>query len=245
MPSAPGQVISTRETDTSVLIQWAPPKEPNNLIGYYIDQCVKGSKDWTSANHKPHKSTKYVFSQTKTHRTAEKCLFVWSLMVFTCESVPAGLLLVVWPKEKPMCSVSRLSMSWVLVMNPRSLPLWLLRLPSVSIIFFIINDCGDDDDDYLLCNISLLDMWWTFWWLWWCIIIVIISIKIQCCLFSRPLCSLWHRTAELWRAFNGSELEEASSLWRSKDQGVLCGQKTQWNNHVEGGSYPTTHRKTL
>lgn len=68
MPSAPGQVIATRETDTSVLIQWAPPKEPNNLIGYYIDQCVKGSKDWTSANHKPHKNTKYVFNETKTLR---------------------------------------------------------------------------------------------------------------------------------------------------------------------------------
>ncbi|XP_035012135.2 M-protein, striated muscle isoform X2 [Hippoglossus stenolepis] len=62
VPSAPGQVISTRETDTSVLIQWAPPKEPNNLIGYYIDQCVKGSKDWTSANHKPHKNCKFVVS---------------------------------------------------------------------------------------------------------------------------------------------------------------------------------------
>uniref|UniRef100_A0A674PR58 Myomesin 2 n=1 Tax=Takifugu rubripes TaxID=31033 RepID=A0A674PR58_TAKRU len=62
VPSAPGQVIATRETDTSVLIQWTPPKEPNNLIGYYIDQCVKGSKDWKSANHKPHKSTKFVVS---------------------------------------------------------------------------------------------------------------------------------------------------------------------------------------
>ncbi|XP_073320361.1 myomesin-2 [Pagrus major] len=62
VPSAPGQVIATRETDTSVLIQWAPPKEPNNLIGYYIDQCVKGSKDWESANHKPRKNTKFVVS---------------------------------------------------------------------------------------------------------------------------------------------------------------------------------------
>lgn len=60
MPSAPGQVVATRETDTSVVIQWAPPKEPNNLIGYYIDSCVKGSKDWGSANHKPNKKTKYV-----------------------------------------------------------------------------------------------------------------------------------------------------------------------------------------
>lgn len=62
VPSAPGQVIATRETDTSVLIQWVPPKDPNNLIGYYIDSCVKGSKDWTSANHKPHKQTRYELS---------------------------------------------------------------------------------------------------------------------------------------------------------------------------------------
>ncbi|XP_041639567.1 myomesin-2 [Cheilinus undulatus] len=69
VPSAPGQVIATTETDTSVLIQWAPPKEPNNLIGYYIDQCVKGSKDWTSANHKPHKNTKFVVSGLTTGET--------------------------------------------------------------------------------------------------------------------------------------------------------------------------------
>uniref|UniRef100_A0A8C5D9M4 Myomesin-2-like n=1 Tax=Gouania willdenowi TaxID=441366 RepID=A0A8C5D9M4_GOUWI len=62
VPSAPGQVISTRETNTSVLIQWSAPKEPNNLIGYYIDQCVLGSKNWTSANHKPHKKTSFVVS---------------------------------------------------------------------------------------------------------------------------------------------------------------------------------------
>lgn len=69
VPSAPGQVIATRETDTSVVIQWAPPKEPNNLIGYYIDQCVKGSKNWTSANHKPHKDTKFVVSGLTTGET--------------------------------------------------------------------------------------------------------------------------------------------------------------------------------
>uniref|UniRef100_A0A7N5ZR97 Myomesin 2a n=1 Tax=Anabas testudineus TaxID=64144 RepID=A0A7N5ZR97_ANATE len=69
-PSQPTGTIETLqlkateilETDSSVLIQWAPPKEPNNLIGYYIDQCVKGSKNWTSANHKPHRSTRFVVS---------------------------------------------------------------------------------------------------------------------------------------------------------------------------------------
>ncbi|KAF5904978.1 myomesin-2, partial [Clarias magur] len=69
VPSAPGQVVATRETDTSVLIQWAPPKEPNNLIGYYIDLCVKGSKDWISANHKPHKKTEFVVHGLKTGET--------------------------------------------------------------------------------------------------------------------------------------------------------------------------------
>uniref|UniRef100_W5K8Y1 Myomesin 2 n=1 Tax=Astyanax mexicanus TaxID=7994 RepID=W5K8Y1_ASTMX len=69
VPSAPGQVVATRETDTSVLIQWAPPKEPNNLIGYYIDSCVKGSKDWDSANHKPNKKTKFVVHGLKTGET--------------------------------------------------------------------------------------------------------------------------------------------------------------------------------
>ncbi|XP_030626963.1 myomesin-2 [Chanos chanos] len=69
VPSAPGQVVATRETDTSVLIQWAPPKEPNNLIGYYIDSCVKGSKNWTSANHKPNKKTKFVVHGLTTGET--------------------------------------------------------------------------------------------------------------------------------------------------------------------------------
>uniref|UniRef100_A0A8C1CNT2 Myomesin 2a n=1 Tax=Cyprinus carpio carpio TaxID=630221 RepID=A0A8C1CNT2_CYPCA len=69
VPSAPGQVVATRETDTSVLIQWAPPKDPNNLIGYYIDSCVKGSKDWTSANHKPHKQTRFVVHGLTTGET--------------------------------------------------------------------------------------------------------------------------------------------------------------------------------
>ncbi|XP_034044528.1 myomesin-2 [Thalassophryne amazonica] len=69
VPSAPGQVVATTETDTSVLIQWAPPKEPNNLIGYYIDQCVSGSNNWTSANHKPHKNTKFVVSGLTTGET--------------------------------------------------------------------------------------------------------------------------------------------------------------------------------
>ncbi|KAL2083423.1 hypothetical protein ACEWY4_021196 [Coilia grayii] len=69
VPSAPGQVVATRETDTSVVIQWAPPKVPNNLIGYYIDSCVKGSKDWDSANHKPCSKPKFVVHGLTTGET--------------------------------------------------------------------------------------------------------------------------------------------------------------------------------
>uniref|UniRef100_A0A8C9RRS4 Myomesin 2 n=1 Tax=Scleropages formosus TaxID=113540 RepID=A0A8C9RRS4_SCLFO len=69
VPSAPGQVVSTRDTKTSVLVQWAPPKVPNNLIGYYIDSCVKGTNDWVSCNHKPNKDTRFVVHGLKTGET--------------------------------------------------------------------------------------------------------------------------------------------------------------------------------
>lgn len=93
MPSAPGQVIATRETDTTVLIQWAPPKEPNNLIGYYIDQCVHGSKDWTSANHKPHKSTKYVYLEKQ---KSQKC--VSSIVDYSITGGDALLYVILSPR---------------------------------------------------------------------------------------------------------------------------------------------------
>ncbi|KAG7492958.1 hypothetical protein MATL_G00020940 [Megalops atlanticus] len=60
VPSAPGQVVATRNTKTSAFVQWAPPKTPNNLIGYYIDACVEGTKAWTPCNHKPYKHTRFV-----------------------------------------------------------------------------------------------------------------------------------------------------------------------------------------
>ncbi|KAJ8383756.1 hypothetical protein AAFF_G00215150 [Aldrovandia affinis] len=69
VPSAPGQVVATRHTKTSVLVQWDPPKEPNNLIGYYIDSCVKGSTDWLSCNHKPHKNARFVVHGLTTGET--------------------------------------------------------------------------------------------------------------------------------------------------------------------------------
>uniref|UniRef100_A0A8C2WKP0 Myomesin 2a n=1 Tax=Cyclopterus lumpus TaxID=8103 RepID=A0A8C2WKP0_CYCLU len=59
-PSAPGQVVSTRNTKSSVFVQWEPPKHLNNLVGYYIDGRAAGTKDWFPCNHKPFKHCRFV-----------------------------------------------------------------------------------------------------------------------------------------------------------------------------------------
>lgn len=58
VPSAPGQVVATRNTKSSVFVQWDPPKHPNHLMGYYIDASLVGSKTWAPCNHKPYKNTR-------------------------------------------------------------------------------------------------------------------------------------------------------------------------------------------
>uniref|UniRef100_A0A4W5RYJ1 Myomesin 2a n=1 Tax=Hucho hucho TaxID=62062 RepID=A0A4W5RYJ1_9TELE len=60
VPSAPGQVVATRNTKSSVFVQWDPPKHPNHLFGYYIDASLVGSKAWAPCNHKPYKHTRFV-----------------------------------------------------------------------------------------------------------------------------------------------------------------------------------------
>uniref|UniRef100_A0A667ZN57 Myomesin 2a n=1 Tax=Myripristis murdjan TaxID=586833 RepID=A0A667ZN57_9TELE len=60
VPSAPGQVMATRNTKSSVFVQWDPPKHTQNLMGYYIDGRAAGSKQWFPCNHKPFKHTRFV-----------------------------------------------------------------------------------------------------------------------------------------------------------------------------------------
>uniref|UniRef100_A0A8C1YQX2 Myomesin 2a n=1 Tax=Cyprinus carpio TaxID=7962 RepID=A0A8C1YQX2_CYPCA len=55
VPSAPGQVIASRNTKTSAFVQWEPPKHANNLMGYYVDASLVGSKKWFPCNHRPYK----------------------------------------------------------------------------------------------------------------------------------------------------------------------------------------------
>ncbi|XP_077059158.1 myomesin-2 isoform X7 [Siphateles boraxobius] len=60
VPSAPGQVIASRNTKTSAFVQWEAPKHTNNLMGYYVDASVIGSKTWFPCNHRPYKHTRFV-----------------------------------------------------------------------------------------------------------------------------------------------------------------------------------------
>ncbi|XP_041838859.1 myomesin-2 isoform X3 [Melanotaenia boesemani] len=60
VPSAPGQVVATRNTKSSVFVQWEPPKHLKHLVGYYIDGRVAGSKEWFPCNHKPFKHNRFV-----------------------------------------------------------------------------------------------------------------------------------------------------------------------------------------
>uniref|UniRef100_A0A8C1HM02 Myomesin 2a n=1 Tax=Cyprinus carpio carpio TaxID=630221 RepID=A0A8C1HM02_CYPCA len=52
VPSAPGQVIASRNTKTSAFVQWEAPKHTNNLMGYYVDASLVGSKKWFPCNHR-------------------------------------------------------------------------------------------------------------------------------------------------------------------------------------------------
>lgn len=53
VPSAPGRVLASRNTKTSVVVQWDRPKHEEDLLGYYVDCCVAGTNLWEPCNHKP------------------------------------------------------------------------------------------------------------------------------------------------------------------------------------------------
>ncbi|XP_012644254.2 myomesin-2 [Microcebus murinus] len=59
-PSAPGRVLASRNTKTSVVVQWDKPKHAEDLLGYYVDCCVAGTNLWEPCNHKPIKYNRFV-----------------------------------------------------------------------------------------------------------------------------------------------------------------------------------------
>ncbi|XP_074550134.1 myomesin-1 [Halichoeres trimaculatus] len=60
IPSAPGKVIPTRNTDTSVVVSWEASSDAKELVGYYIESSVVGSNVWEPCNNKPVKGTRFI-----------------------------------------------------------------------------------------------------------------------------------------------------------------------------------------
>ncbi|NXN96316.1 MYOM1 protein, partial [Rhinopomastus cyanomelas] len=60
IPKAPGRVMPTRNTDTSVVVTWTEPPDAKELVGYYIESSVVGSGHWEPCNNNPVKGTRFI-----------------------------------------------------------------------------------------------------------------------------------------------------------------------------------------
>ncbi|XP_017262084.1 M-protein, striated muscle isoform X2 [Kryptolebias marmoratus] len=60
IPSAPGKVVATRNTDTSVVVSWEASSDAKDLVGYYIEGSVVGSNVWEPCNNKPVRGTRFI-----------------------------------------------------------------------------------------------------------------------------------------------------------------------------------------
>ncbi|XP_043961457.1 M-protein, striated muscle [Gambusia affinis] len=60
IPSAPGKVVPTRNTDTSVVVSWEASKDVKDLVGYYIECSIVESDVWEPCNNKPVRATRFI-----------------------------------------------------------------------------------------------------------------------------------------------------------------------------------------
>uniref|UniRef100_UPI001CD86981 myomesin-1-like n=1 Tax=Solea senegalensis TaxID=28829 RepID=UPI001CD86981 len=60
IPSAPGKVVPTRNTDTSVVVSWEASRDAKELVGYYIEGSIVGSHVWEPCNNKPVNVTRFI-----------------------------------------------------------------------------------------------------------------------------------------------------------------------------------------
>lgn len=60
IPSPPGRVVPTRNTDTSVVVSWEASQDAKELVGYYIECSLVGSNEWEPCNNKPVKGTRFI-----------------------------------------------------------------------------------------------------------------------------------------------------------------------------------------
>uniref|UniRef100_A0A3B4ANB1 Uncharacterized protein n=1 Tax=Periophthalmus magnuspinnatus TaxID=409849 RepID=A0A3B4ANB1_9GOBI len=60
IPAAPGKVVPTRNTDTSVVVSWEASQNAKELVGYYIECSIEGSNVWEPCNNKPVNVTRFI-----------------------------------------------------------------------------------------------------------------------------------------------------------------------------------------
>ncbi|XP_070708767.1 myomesin-1 isoform X3 [Pempheris klunzingeri] len=60
IPSAPGKVVPTRNTDTSVVVSWEASHDAKELVGYYIEGSIVDSNTWEPCNNKPVNATRFI-----------------------------------------------------------------------------------------------------------------------------------------------------------------------------------------
>uniref|UniRef100_A0A8D0GZ81 Myomesin 1 n=1 Tax=Sphenodon punctatus TaxID=8508 RepID=A0A8D0GZ81_SPHPU len=60
IPKAPGRILPTRNTDTSVVVTWEESKDAKELVGYYIETSLVGSGHWEPCNNNPVKGTRFI-----------------------------------------------------------------------------------------------------------------------------------------------------------------------------------------
>ncbi|XP_072112039.1 myomesin-1 isoform X1 [Mobula birostris] len=60
VPKAPGHIIPSRDTDTSMVISWEESKDAKELVGYYIEGSINGSGKWEPCNNKPVKGKRFI-----------------------------------------------------------------------------------------------------------------------------------------------------------------------------------------
>ncbi|XP_059133894.1 myomesin-1 isoform X2 [Peromyscus eremicus] len=59
IPKAPGKIIPSRNTDTSVVVSWEESQDAKELVGYYIESSVVGSGKWEPCNNNPVKGSRF------------------------------------------------------------------------------------------------------------------------------------------------------------------------------------------
>nr|KAF6423103.1 myomesin 1 [Rousettus aegyptiacus] len=59
IPKAPGKIIPSRNTDTSVVVSWEESKDAKELVGYYIESSIAGSGKWEPCNNNPVKGPRF------------------------------------------------------------------------------------------------------------------------------------------------------------------------------------------